>query len=304
MLTKHTHKSITWIDLQSPTKEEVRAIMEEYNIHPLVANELLLPTIRPRVDVYNKFIYLILHFPTIIHSHHSKTDQEIDFIIGKDFIITTHYGVVDTLNEFSKFFEVNSILTKDETGAHAGFVFFYMIRHLYQHIADELDNMNRALTNIENNIFKGQEHAMVKEISKVSRKLIDFKKATRPHREILESFEVAGKKLFGDDFSYYLGAISAEHYQISVTLENSIETLDEMRITNDSLLNTKTTDIMRVLTIMAFVTFPLMLVSSVFGMNTSFMPIVGTPNDFWVIISIMLVATAGFFAFFKYKKWL
>jgi len=303
MLNKHTNKKLTWIDLESPTRDEVRSLLEEYSIHPLVANELLSPTMRPRVDVYDNFIYLILYFPTVIHSHGKKQDQEIDFIIGKDFIITVHYEAVDVLNEFSKMFDMNSFFTKDNITTHAGFIFFYMVRHLYHNVNNELDYIGKELGEIENRIFEGQEHEMVKEISKVSRQLLNFKKAMRPHREILESFELAGKKLFGGDFEYYPRAILGEYYKISVTMDSNIDTLNELRVTNDSLLSTKMNDVMKILTIMAFITFPLSLFASIFGMNTEYLPIVGQSNDFWIIIGIMVAATIIFFGFFKYKKW-
>jgi len=304
MLKKYQDNDLVWIDLELPTNEEIRSFINEYKIHPLVASELLSPTLRSRVDVYDNFIYLILHFPTVIHSHNKQKEQEVDFIIGKDFVITTHYDTVDVLHEFSKFFEAKSLLEKKEVSIHGGFLFFYMMRHFYQHMNDELDHLNTSLANIENHIFEGDEHKMVHKISEVSRQLLNFKKALESHSSVLSSFEVAGKKLFGADFEYYLSSISGEHYKIKSSLKNYIEILNELRITNDSLLNTKTTDIMRVLTIMAFVTFPLSLLASLFGMNTAYLPIVGTQYDFWFIIGIMAIATLFFFAFFRYKNWL
>jgi Mg2+ and Co2+ transporter CorA len=55
---------------------------------------------------------------------------------------------------------------------------------------------------------------------------------------------------------------------------------------------------------MAFVTFPLTLFASLFGMNTEMTPIIGHPADFWIIVGIMLSAAITFFAYFKYKRWL
>ena len=305
MITKHTHKKLTWIDVENPNPEEIRSLAVEYDINPLAANELLSPTLRPKVELHHNLIYIILHFPTFAHTQEQhNTDQEIDFIIGKNFLITTHYKRVDTLYEFSKAFEVNSILDKSNLGDHAGFLFFYLIRQLYKFLEEELDSVTTDLKDIEAHIFKGDEKQMVFEISKVNRNLLNFRQATRPHQEVLTSFEVAGKKFFGEVFSYYLHAISGEYYKISNILESNRETLLGLRDTNDALLTTKTNEVMKTLTVMAFVTFPLMLVSSIFGMNTNILPIVGMPNDFWIIISGMALATVSMFIFFKYKKWI
>ena len=61
---------------------------------------------------------------------------------------------------------------------------------------------------------------------------------------------------------------------------------------------------MKILTIMAFITFPLTLFASMFGMNTHTTPIVGYPGDFWIILGIMVIVSAGLFSYFKYKKWM
>ena len=72
------------IDIESPKQDEIRKLMEEYLIHPFVAEELLLPTVKPRVELYDDYIYLILHFPLQNILIQKSVMQEIDFIIGKN----------------------------------------------------------------------------------------------------------------------------------------------------------------------------------------------------------------------------
>lgn len=304
MITKHNCGKVTWIDIENPTKEDIATIKKEYKIHPIVAEELLSPTLRPKVEHYNEHLYIILHFPTVIKPRGGKTEQEIDFIIGRDFIITVHYQSIKVLNEYAKILDIDRVIGRcSELDIHAGFVFYRIIENIYEKIADQLSIIKKDLKEIEDKIFNGEERKMVEEISETGRKLLDFRIATRPHRDVLESFEKVGKDFFGKDFSFYLGSIVGEYYRIYSMLEGSRETLEELRNTNDSLLNTKSNDIMRTLTILAFVTFPLSLFASLFGMNTRNLPIVGHPQDFWIIIAIMFALVTFFFGIFKYKKW-
>jgi len=304
MLSRYKHKKITWIDLESPTQEEVRTLMKEFDIHPLVANELLVPTVRPKVDLYYNLIYLILHFPAFEHRHGGSPEQEVDFIIGKNFVITTHYETIDPLHEFSRVFEVNSIIDKSHMGNHAGFLFYYIARELYKSLSEELQHIDDALNQIEEQIFEGKEKDMVEELSRVNRDLLNFKQAIRLHDEVLSSLEIAGTGFFGDKFTYYLRALAGEYHKIASQLEGNRETLLELRGTNDSLLTTKQNETMKILTIMAFVTFPLSLIAGIFGMNTQATPIIGAPGDFWIVLSIMGIGMFMMFLYFKYKKWL
>ncbi len=304
MISRYTHKKLTWIDLESPTPEEVRSVMEEFKIHQLVANELLSPSARPKVDLYDKFIYLILHFPYFIHGHGKKPEQEVDFIIGNNFLITAHYETIDPLHEFSKVFEVNSIIDKSYIGKHAGFLAFYLIRELYRSLSRELESINHLMSKVENKIFEGHEKRMVYEISRLSRNLLGFKQSMSAHKDTLESFEAAGRQFFGEEFSYYLKALHGEYYKVANMLGGSVDILAELKETNDSLLSTKTNETMKVLTVMAFLTLPLSLITQIFGMSSMNLPVISEPDGFSVIIISMISVAVTLFAYFKYRKWI
>lgn len=279
--------------------------MEEFNIHPLVADELLGPTLRPKVDLYQDFIYLILHFPAITHKHNGGEDQEIDFIIGKKFIITAHYEHIDQLHEFAKVFEVNSILDKSAIGNHAGYILYYILKDLYKMLDGELDHINHDFNEIQSKIFSGKERDMVNSISHINRDLLNFKQILRPHKEVLESFEVAGAKFFGDDFSYYLRTIVGEFYKISSILDGHRETVLDLRDTNDSLLTTKTNDIMKTLTVTAFIVLPLTFIEQLFGMGFINTPLIDNPDGFKITVTLMAAIGLGLFGYFRFfKKWM
>ena len=303
MLRTFQHKHLTWIDLENPTEAEVRAVAEEYRLHPTVAEELMIPTPKPRVELYKDYIYLILHFPAWRHSHRTKS-QEVDFVVGHDFIITTHYEVVDPIHKFSKVFEVNSILQQSEIGEHAGFVFFYMVQKLYKGLIHELDYIADALRHMEDKIYTGKEREMVRRLSEVGRELLSFKQSLAPHGDILESFAAAARTLFGTNFEYYSTTIRGQYQRVLNIVENHREGLAELRETNNGLLSTKQNEIIQELTVVASIFLPLALITQIFGMSTTNIPLLDRPDGFWVVIS--LLATVGIitYAFFKYRKFL
>lgn len=305
MVNKYEYKNLTWIDVSEPTANEVRELMAEYDVQPLVAEELLLPTLKPKVDVYTNNIYLILHFPSLKKNDTDPDhNQEIDFVIGKDFIITSHFDPIEALTAFSKVFEVNSILDRSSMGNHAGFIFYYMIKNIYRKLLEDLESIRASLTVAEDKIFHGEEKKMVYRLSEINRDILTFKEALNLHKEVLSSFESAGIKFFGADFSYHLRDILGEYYKVQNELQNAKDFLEELRRTNDSLLSTKQNEIIKILTIMTFFFLPLSFIASLFGMNAANMPIVDHPNGFHVIILAMLAVAVSTFGFFKYKKWL
>ena len=121
---------------------------------------------------------------------------------------------------------------------------------------------------------------------------------------LLTSLSEAGRVFFGNDFSNHLNSILGEYFRIKNSMSVHNDTLYELRETNNSLLSTKQNEVMKVLTIMAFVTFPLSLIASIFGMNTKNIPIVGGAFDFWIVMGIMGFAAFMMFIFFKKRNWL
>lgn len=309
MIYTYKHKDVTWIDLENPTRSEVRELIEKFSIDPIVAEELLVPTTRSRVDLHPNFIYLILHFPNKIQNHNyegplQKDPIEVDFIIDKNFIITTRYGAVDSLLEFSKMFESDSVLEKSNFGKHAGYVFYYMIRNIYKSMYGEVENMQDKISEYEDQVFSGNEREMVQALSKMNRVLLYYKESLSFHRDILLSFEEAGKEIFEPEFKYYLRAVLGEFYKVRSALESSKDYLSELRETNDSLLSSKQNEIMKILTVTNFVFLPLALIAGIFGMNTMANPIVGHSNDFYIVLAIMLALAGFMYLFFRNKKWL
>jgi magnesium transporter len=307
MLTRYAQHNLTWVDLVAPTPAEVRALIQEFDIEPLIAEELLLPSFKPKVERRGDAIYVILHFPTPRIATpqggaSQRAEQEIDFVIGKHFLITTRYENIDPLHSFAKAFEVNAVLGRGGA-SHGGHLFSAMARNLYEALGNECDNVRQHLQEVEDRIFNGRERQMVIELSQTGRTIHDFRQALAPHREMLSSLEPASARFFGSEFAYYIRELVGGYERVQRMLDNLYESLSELRATNDSLLNTKQNEIMKTLTVLAFLFLPLTFIGQVFGMSVP-IPLAATPGAFWIIVSGMGILALACFVYFKRKGWL
>src|SRR3989344_6163983 len=128
-----------------------------------------------------------------------------------------------------------------------------MLGRLYESLLNELAAVKESLLQIENRIFEGEERAMVICLSKVSRDLLDFKRSLSLHRDVLESFEVAGRKLLGENFAFHLRTLVGDYSRVEHLVASNAAFLSELRETNNALLSTKQNEIMKTLTILAFI---------------------------------------------------
>lgn len=303
MKERYEHRGMVWIDLENPTREEVVSTAAECNLDEVTAQELLMPSLRPQIARSDKYVYLILHFPALRHSKKSR-EQEVDFVIGKDFIVTAHYETVDTLHKFSKIFEVNSVLDLSEMGDHAGYIFYAILKKLYDAVEHEIEYVRRDLAMIEEHIYNDHQVAMVEAISRAARDLLNLRQTIEPHREVLKSLANEGPAFFGESFRATLVALENEYYRVHNHIMRNTESLHELRETNNSLLTTRQNETMKIFTIMAFVTFPLSLIVVILDMDTVHNPLHGMPYDFWIVVGVLLIASLCMFAYFKKKRWL
>jgi magnesium transporter len=303
MLSRYTERNLTWVDCVSPTPAEVRELAHEFGFDQAIAEELLLPSFRPKVERRGEQVFVVLHFP-IIHSAHGKHEQEVDFIVGKDFLITARYATSDPLHSFSKTFGEEAARGRAQSAAHGGHLFTSMARSLYQALNLECDTLSRRLRDIEEHIFSGHEKQMVVRISHVGRLIHDFRQSLVSHDETLASFESLAARQFGSEFSYAVHELIGSYQRIEERLNNLRESVIELRETNNALLSTKQNEIMKTLTVLAFIFLPLTFFASLFAMHTSDTPLIELPYAFWIIVLCMLAMALSFFVYFRHKDWL
>ncbi len=319
MISEVQVNKIKWIDLESPTKEELHDIMQQYNIDPVTMQELLEPSLKPRVEKIGDYLYLVLHFPST-RDGKMLSEQEIDFVLGDDFLITAHYQAIPVFEELRKLLKakkhkIDSDLFEsiDDDGVYSSTIelFLDIVHRMYHMVEMQIDDVREDLEEIEAEIFNEKEKEMVFALSYAGRDVLNLRQALDPHDEILKS-------LLGyidtKDHSIKMRArlVENDYYRLKERTEQLWHSLSELRETNNSLLTTKQNEVMKIFTILAFVTFPLSLVSSLFGMNTQYIPITGMHidlgfmviKDFWVVIALMTFATILMFVYFKHKKWI
>lgn len=303
MIERLEHKKVTWIDVIKPTTDEIREIIDECNLPAELANDLTSTTPRTESKAGKNIVKITVDIPVV-----KRTDvahaHEIKLIATKDRLITIHFEEIEALDRFSKEFEVVTALGNGNRldGAH---LFLTMLHHLYKSLDVKLDYLESRLQDVEQNIFdNNNEKEMLFEISIISRRLIAFKHIISVHDKALDSLEKDITTAFGKTYAPRVSDIRQTYDQALMRVKTLSSTLDDLRDTNGILLTAKQNEVMKILTIMAFITFPLTLFTSMFGMNTTTTPLIGQQNDFWIITGIMVVVSIGFFGFFKYKHWM
>lgn len=303
MITRHSFNKTTWLDILNPTTEEIRTVFDECSLPADFTNDLLSMTPRTETRIAKDAIKITLDFPIV-----KRTDinhpHEIKFIATKTHLITIRFEDIELVHRFAKEFEVMSILKRAGKRATGGHVFLALLSFIYDGLNSKLDYLETRMQDIESSMFNNQEKETLFDISQVGHRLIAFQQTMSAHHGSLQDLAACIGNVFGKSYIAAAENILLSYDHLIRRTTALTHTLEILRDTDNALLSARQNEIMKTLTIMAFITFPLTLFSSLFGMNTATMPLAGKAHDFWIIVGIMLGVSIGFFGFFKYKRWI
>ena len=302
MTNRNTTYKITWVNIVNPTEQEINLISEEFLLPREVSEDIVTPTLRPGAKIFEHCMYIVQHFPNILKEKDKLRRQEIDFILGDHWVISIAYSDITPVINLNQIYD--SLSHDGHHTVTVGSFYIETLKNIYKKSESKLDEIDLSLDTVEKNIYNGKERKMVAVLSQKMRDIIDFEHTFAMHDNILIEVAGYGKSIYGNDFVRSINNIHSTYVELMNRIKFLKDAFREFQNTNDSLLNHKTADAMKTLTMMSFVVFPLSLVAGLFGMNAQHIPIVGNPYDFEIILILMLIMSIGFFSFFKIKKWL
>ncbi len=303
MIKKITQQNKTWVFISRPTTEELSEVVKEYKVHSMVAEELSRPTLRPKVEKVGSTLYLVLHFPVFLPEEKTSVGMEIDFVVGKNFLITATHTHTAALGEFFDAFERDGDRLATLPKSNIGMLLYELLNHLYAFALRELDHIKVKIDGLDAHIANDHAHAVVRDIFAVRRDILNFRRAIKPHETVIDSLEKAGTQFFGEPLRPYLQDISGEYYKVWNLLENHKETVEALYDANISYISMRSTEVIKKLTLVAFITFPLTLAATIFSMKIAPDSILGAPYDFVIFVSIVVAAILGMLRLFKKRQW-
>lgn len=294
---------MTWVDIQDPTKEDIQYLRKNFEFHPLVLGELIPPGHRPKVEHHDDYLFMSLYYPFYSKEKKETQSRELDIIVTKRAVITSHYKTIIPLKALFDSCNLYQEAKRSYMSKGPGHLLFYILIGFWKTCLTKLIQIDKRMDEIEKEMFRGKEKEMVQEISYIKTDVINFWRIIEPQGEILDSLAVEGEAFFGKEMAPYFADILGTYSQSWNSLKTYKETILALEDTNQSLLSTKINEIIRILTVFSVIILPLTLVASLWGMNV-FLPLAESPVGFWIIMGIMLLLTGFMFAYFKKKKWL
>ncbi|MDP9308740.1 MAG: magnesium transporter CorA family protein [Actinomycetota bacterium] len=296
---------LTWIHLDAPTLEEAELLQRRFGWHPLDLEDVLSRRQRPKIDEYpdDGYLFVVLHFPVYDKRIQRLNAAELDVFVGQDYLVTLpNVELLPVTRLFHRCHE-DLELRAQLFGKGSGYLLYHVLDDLFDYCFPILDKIGHKLDSLEDDIFEGRSDEVVRDISNVKQEIISYRKIIKPERPTLRLLERYVERFLPQELELYFDDIVDASERVWDILDNYKEVVEALEDTNESAINHRQNDILRVLTVVSVILLPMTLITGIFGMNVDF-PGFGTSAAWWAIVAGMVTLAVSLAAFFRYKRWL
>ncbi len=293
--------TVTWINIDAIHDANLLSqIGALFNLHPLLLEDMLNTDQRPKCEVMDDRIYIILKMFDFNMVRQELLTEQVSLVIGENFLMTFHEEVG---NEFEivreRLRQNNARIRKGNSG--------YLAYSLIDTVVDRyfmlLEKIGESLEDIEEDLTLNPKPEVLQSVHRLKRELIFLRKYIWPVREVIGTLRHSDSPLLNDQTILYLGDVYDHTIQAMDTLETYRDLVSGIQDLYLSVMSNRMNEIMKVLTIMSTLFIPLTFLVGVYGMNFKYMPELAIPWAYPAVWGVMLLSVIGMIAFFKRKHW-
>ncbi len=289
-----------WTHFERASDKELRVLRDDYGFHPVDVSEIPPPLQRPKVVSRDGYIFMILPFPKFDYRTRIITASEVDFFISKDKLVTVNPdGLPAIQHVFSRFTDKNA---KRQDVAR---VLLDLLNQLLEDQFPMLVHLSQDIDEVEKGLFRADQREAILELMRIKTNIVNVRKAMQGHKKVIRMLmtEADGILPLGRLDDYYNRLVDYTK-EIWDTLEVQRDTINALHEAHASLLENRTNEVMKTLTVFSVIIFPMTLIAALFAMRVGGLPWEGDPWGFFKVSLILALLVAAMLTYFKRKRWI
>ncbi len=290
-----------WVDIELPEPGAKQLLQQTFKLHELSVEDALNEIHHPKIELYDHYLYLILHG---IHAGAGGTGfstDDIDFVLGAQFLVTVHHVPSRSIREE----QALSLRNPNVLGERTAGVLHRIVDKMVDHYLPEVDALEDRLERLEEQVFESPRENPVRDILALKRDVSVLRRVALPQRDAIGRLARREFTQIPDDMAYRFRDVYDHLVQIT---DEAIFFQDRVTGLLDAYLSSQSNrlnQVMKVLTVMSTIFLPLTVLTGVYGMNVVIPHLPGSDAaQFWWIIGMVCVIVAAMLWVFRRKEWL
>jgi len=280
---------MVWVDLDNPTDDESKQILEGvFAFHPLAIEDCLTPSSLPKAEDYEDYLFIVMHAVDFKRAEKFNT-TELDLFIGKDYLVTFHRlplrSVQTMIDRCAK--TTGIIARGPDRLAHT------ILDLLVDNYTPVTDGLRAELEEFEEAVMAKSSHkSLVAELLQVRTDFSQLREIVRPQRDVVERLAHGESKMVRALMLPYFRDLRDNLARLEAT---AVSYHERLMLAFDIYLNKaafETNEGIKVLTALTAITIPALIVGTWYGMNFRHMPELASPVAYPLAWLLTIVSTA------------
>lgn len=291
-----------WIDMENVTDAEARPILEGVcNFHPLAIEDCIQPSDRPKVDEYDKYLFMVIHAVDFTRGEEEFRTTELNIFMGKDFLVTYHNDPLRSITATIDRVQKNSVAVARAPDRLAHTLLDFLVEN-YRPVMEEL---SAEIEDLERKVLSAKSKDVLGGVLKVKNEVQTLRQIIAPQREVIARFARGEFSMVRAHLLPYYRDLYDHLMRISDSADNFRDSLTNVLQVHLNLQQTEVNKVIKVLTVMATLAMPFFLITSFYGMNFRHYPReMSDPQiAYGWILGLTAVITGVLYWFLKRKGW-
>jgi magnesium transporter len=297
---RHEPGTFVWIGLYEPTEEEFASLRHEFNLHPLAVEDAIHAHQRPKLEVYEDMVFLVLKTARYIDPTEVIELGELLVFLGDDYIITVRHGEASSLAPVRETLEHDPGHLRRGPGA----VLHAILDKVVDDYGPAIQGLETDIDEVEDQLFSGERTNPAERIYRLQREVLQFRKATAPLVEPIERLAEGRYQQIHPEIREYFRDVN----------DHLIRTRDQLDAMRDLLAGSlqanlaqvavrQNDDVRRISAWVAIIAVPT-AIAGIYGMNFEHMPELRWELGYPAAVLGMALICLTLYRYFKRAGWL
>jgi magnesium transporter len=289
-----------WIGLYEPSEEEFDSLQREFDLHPLAVEDAIHAHQRPKLDVYEGLVFIVLKTARYVDEPEVVEFGEILIFLGHDYLLTVRHGEASALQDVRKDLEDKPDLLKRGPGA----VLHAIVDRVVDDYSPALAGLGEDIEEVENEVFSDARTNPAERIYKLKREVLDFNRAAAPLVEPVDRLARGHYDQVHPEVRAYFGDVNDHLIRVHEQLESYRDLLTSVLEANLAQVTVRQNqDVRTISAIVAIVAVPTMI-AGIYGMNFEHMPELSWTFGYPLVLGVMVCICFALYRWFKKVGWL
>lgn len=294
-------ETVIWVDVGGVHKVEVlEAFGKQFNLHPLLLEDIANTDQRPKLDDYETYFFLVMKMLSVTDRGDILVEQ-VSFVLGRNFVLSFQENGTDVFRSVRDRLRGGKGRLR-QNGSD------YLLYALVDAIVDQyfavLETLGEKIETLQERVMADPKPDTLKDINALKRQLLFVRRAVWPLREATNTLSRSECPFLHEPTKVFFRDV----YDHVVQIVDTIETLREMVSASLDIylssVSLRLNAVMRVLTVITTIFMPLSFIASIYGMNFEYMPELKWDWGYPLVLGLMGAVAAVMLIGFRRRKWL